>query len=63
MKYRVIVKIGYHEAWFDFEDMADAGEFAKTVLTHQAPNEDTRYKTSVNILVVKDGEAAEEDEE
>lgn len=62
MKYRVNVKIGYYEAWFDFEDMADAGEFAKTVLTHQVPNEDTRRKTSVSIRVMSDGEETEDEE-
>lgn len=62
MKYRVIVKIGYNEAWFDFDDMQDAGKFAEAVLVHQVPNEDTRRKTSVSIRVMSDGEETEDEE-
>lgn len=50
--YRVIVKVGYYEAWFEFESMSEAGAFAQTVLTHQASNEDTTRKLSVRIDVI-----------
>lgn len=61
MKYRVIVKIGYHEAWFDFEGIQAAGEFAKTVLIHQTENEDTPKKASVTIRVIVEGAESEDE--
>lgn len=63
MKYRVIVKVGYHTALFEFDDMTEAGEFAKAILTHQVPNEDTSYKTSISMQILQDGDTEEEDEE
>ena len=36
MKYRIIYEIGYRQAAFDFQTMEEAGNFAKTLLTHQA---------------------------
>lgn len=50
--YRITIKISYYEAWFEFEDLNEAGEFAKTILSHQVENEDVKKKTHVNISVV-----------
>lgn len=61
--YRVLLKVGYNVAWFDFNNMEDAGEFAKTALTHQSPNDDTRKEASVSIKIVDPSTETEEEEE
>lgn len=63
MIYRVVVKIGYNVAWFDFNTIEEAGEFAKTVLVHQTPNEDTTKKDSIRIDVIDPTIKSEEEEE
>lgn len=40
MVVRVILKIGYYERWFEFENISDAVGFAADVLRHNVPNED-----------------------
>lgn len=53
LKYRVIVKVSYYETWFEFDDAEEACEFAKSVMLHQVPNEDTKKKpTYVTMKVV-----------
>ena len=51
MKYRVIIKVSYHDAWFEFDSIAEAGSFAETVLVHQIPNEDTKTKSFITIPI------------
>ena len=64
MKYRVILEVGYNTAWFDFDDIADAGDFAKTLLMHQVANEDTKHKTKIRLEIVDTTITdAEEDDE
>lgn len=60
MIFRVVIKVGYYETWYEFESMSEAGTFAQTVLTHQADNEDTTRKLSVRIDVIAN-EKGEED--
>ena len=63
MKYRVIFQIGYLDAWFEFDTIEEAGEFAKQILIHQVPSKDTAgRKTHVTIEVV-DEEAEKEEKE
>lgn len=52
MKYRIIITVGYNKAWFDFDTIEEAGEFAKTVLIHQSPNEDTTKKDHVSLEII-----------
>lgn len=52
MIYRVILKVGYNEAWFDFTDLSTAGDFARTCLTNQSLNDDTPKKSYVRIDVI-----------
>jgi len=52
MKYRVILKVNYYEAWFEFETIEEAGEFAKTILIHQVDNEDNKKKSTIRIQVI-----------
>ena len=62
MKYRVILKVSYNEAWFDFDTIEEAGEFAKTVLVHQSDSNDSKRKSSIRIDVINP-EAEEENED
>lgn len=62
MKYRVILKVSYNEAWFDFDTIEEAGEFAKTVLVHQSDSDDSKRKSSIRIDVINT-EAEEENED
>ena len=60
MKYRIILKAGYYSTWFDFDDIGEAGEFAKQMLIHQAPSEDTGKGTSMRIEVINEESDEEE---
>ena len=63
MKYRVVFAIGYLDAWFEFDTIGEAGEFAKQILIHQVPSKDTAdRKTHVTIEVV-DVKAEEAEDE
>ena len=52
MKYRVILEVGYNTAWFEFDDIVDAGNFEKTLLIHQVANEDTKHKSKIRLEVI-----------
>lgn len=53
MIYRVILKIGYYENWFDFDSINEAAVFAKTILIHQTLNEDRKVLMSeVKMMVI-----------
>jgi len=57
--YRVIIKISYCEAYFDFDSMSEAGEFAKSAVVHSVSNEDGRT-SSMLIKVIRPNESEEE---
>lgn len=40
MIYRVIWKVWYSEAWFDFATIEEAGKFAEMALTHAVPTKE-----------------------
>ena len=63
MKYRVILKVGYNEAWFEFNEIQDAGEFAKSILMYHVDCEDTKRKSSVRIDMIDTTIESEEDED
>lgn len=52
MIYRVILKISYYEAWFDFDNVEEAAGFVAIAMAHQVENEDTQKKKSVRIEVI-----------
>lgn len=58
MKFRVIYKVEYAEARFDFDTMEAAGTFAEAILKHQVPNE-KGLRQSVRIILLQDGEEEE----
>lgn len=64
IKYRVVLKVGYQEAWFEFETAKDATKFAEVALTNMVTNEDNKKKTHINLQVVDvEAEKREEEEE
>lgn len=63
MKYRVIIKVGYNEAWFEFDTPVEACNFATEAISKQVKNEDTRKTNHIRIEVVDPTVQVEEDEE
>ena len=59
--YRVIIKVSYHEAFFEFESAEDAAAFARVALTHMVTNEDTK-KTSYIAMQIVDPKLEGEDD-
>lgn len=53
MIYRVILKIGYYENWFDFKTGEDAVEFACSALKHHSPNEDQHELLTIAVHIMK----------
>lgn len=49
--YRINIDIGYRSVVLEFETIEEAGEFAKSFLTH-IKSAEARYKTSVSLDVV-----------
>lgn len=62
IKYRVILKIGYYETWFDFDSVEQACQFATNALTHMVENEDNKKKAYINIQIVDLNVEGEEDD-
>lgn len=63
IKYRVVLKVGYNEAWFEFDEMEKACVFATEALTHMIDNEDGKRRTYINMQVVDTSQQKDEDEE
>ena len=62
MKYRVVFKVSYNEAWFDFDTIEEAGEFAKTLLVHQVESPDSKRKSTIRVEIINPEEEENEDE-
>lgn len=62
IKYRVVLKVGYYESWFEFNGAKDATNFATEALQHMVSTEDTTKKESI-ILQVVNTEAEHEEVE
>lgn len=60
MIYRVVLKIGYYENWFDFKTGEDAIEFACSALKHHSPNEDRQELLTIEVQIMKKKEKEEE---
>lgn len=63
MIYRVILKVSYYEAFYDFQDIQSAADFVVLALSHQTTNEDTKKKRSISIVVIDPSIEEEEDDE
>lgn len=63
MKYRVILKVSYNEAYFDFDTIEEAGEFAKAILVHQVESPDSRKKSSIRVEIINPAIEEENEDE
>ena len=66
LKYRVIIKVSYYEAWFEFDEAEEAGVFATTLLQKMVTSPDQKKQSSITIKLIDveaEAKAKEEDEE
>lgn len=49
MKYRVVIEVGYCDAFYDFDTPDEACNFAMIALSHQSVSEDTTRKKYISI--------------
>ena len=61
--YRVVIKVGYYSAYFEFDTPEKACRFATSALTHNVSNEDTSKKSSITLEIVDSELEAKENEE
>lgn len=62
MRYRVVLKVSYHEAWFEFDNPGDACKLAETLLTSMVDSADQKKKASIHLVVINP-EITEEDDD
>lgn len=62
MVYRVIIKVSYMEAHFDFEKGEDAVRFAVEAIEHSVPSEDVKRAVGVVVRKVDPTKTEEEDD-
>lgn len=60
LTYRVILKVGYLERYFEFVDRISALSFAENALIHTAPSEDMQERPFKVVLEVVDKEVEKE---
>ena len=60
MKFKVIITVGYYDAWFEFDTVEEAWAFAETALLNNVQNDDTKIRYKVNMRGVEAEEAADE---
>ena len=63
MIYRVILKIGYYEGYFEFEDADEAVNFGKTALMASVPGGDNQNKLVRVTMEIVDKELEEREDE
>ena len=56
MKFRVTIKVGYYEAFFDFADISEATAFMATAVENQAGAEDGKGVTIGMVALKKEAE-------
>ena len=61
MIYRVILKVGYNEAYFDFASVEDAATFGRVALAHMVDCDDTKKKSSITMLIIDPTKESEEE--
>lgn len=63
MIYRVVLKVGYCEAFFDFDEAESACNFAMLALTHSVACDDTKKATKITLQIVNPVAEKEEEDE
>jgi len=60
--YRVVLRVGYCEAYFDFSTADEACIFARISLEHMVENEDTKKQHYINLQIINmDAKESEEE--
>lgn len=59
--YRVVIRISYHEAFFDFQSAEEACIFATTAIMHSATSKDQKKMAKVSIIIINADVKEEED--
>lgn len=62
MLYRIILTVGYRDAYIDFYNCEEAAEFATTIMEHYKQPEDEEKLIRVNIQVINPTISEKEDE-
>lgn len=63
MVYRVMLKVGYYERWFEFMSSVDAMYFAETILKKAVDSEDNENPTQIAVWVEKEAEKEDSEDE
>lgn len=63
MIYRILLTLGYRDAYIDFDNCEEAAEFATTLMEHYKKPEDENTLVKVVIQVINPAMQQEEDEE
>ena len=59
IKYRVMIKVGYCDAWFEFDGAESACAFAENALKHSVKSKDTDKETHIDLSVIEEESNAE----
>lgn len=62
MLYRIVLTIGYRDAYIEFDNVEDASKFATTLLEHYVKPDDEKRIAKIAIEVL-DPELKDEEEE
>ncbi len=62
MIFRVIIRVSYNEAYFDFDDALSACNFANKALEHSSAREDCKKIAKISIEVINPNVKESEDE-
>lgn len=61
MLYRIVLTIGYRDAYIDFYDCEEAANFATSLMEHYVQPEDEEKLLKVNIQVINTTTSEKED--
>lgn len=62
MLFRIVLTIGYRDAYIDFYNGEEAAKFAATIMAHYVQPEDEEKLIKVNIQVIDPKNSEKEDE-
>ena len=63
MKYRVVLKVSYNEAWFDFDSAEEACKLAELLLTSMVDSDDQKRKAVIRMDIINTAVESDEDED
>lgn len=63
MIYRVVLKVSYNEAFFDFDSLDQACNFARVAVEHSVKSEDQKKIGKISVMVINSAINEQEEEE